>query len=214
MPKRRRGSRTARPWPPRRARHRPFDELVDEALATIPMPFAAALDEVAIVIADEPTPDQLRAQRAGARRDAVRPVRGRRRGPSGAPTGSPCPTGSRCSGCRSRRTSRIPTTSPTRSGSPSSTSSPITSASTTTGSTSSASTDGSAIDPTAGQEPPTRQAGHDAQDRREHEPDEHRDGEPPEAAARSGRRARPAGRGRGRSWRGSGPRTSRPAARR
>ena len=32
---------------------------MDEALATIPMPFAAALDEVAIVIADEPTPDQL-----------------------------------------------------------------------------------------------------------------------------------------------------------
>jgi len=32
---------------------------VDEALATIPMPFAAALDEVAIVIDDEPTTDQL-----------------------------------------------------------------------------------------------------------------------------------------------------------
>jgi predicted Zn-dependent protease with MMP-like domain len=61
MAKRRRGSRTAR----QRARpgisHRPFDALVDEALATIPMPFAAALDEVAIVIADEPTPDQLRS---------------------------------------------------------------------------------------------------------------------------------------------------------
>jgi predicted Zn-dependent protease with MMP-like domain len=37
--------------------HRPFEDLVDAALATIPMPFAAALDEVAIVIADEP-PDE------------------------------------------------------------------------------------------------------------------------------------------------------------
>lgn len=34
---------------------------MDEALATIPMPFAAALDEVAIVIADEPTAEQLAA---------------------------------------------------------------------------------------------------------------------------------------------------------
>ena len=40
-------------------RHRRFEDLVDEALATIPMPFAAALEEVAIVIDDEPTPDQL-----------------------------------------------------------------------------------------------------------------------------------------------------------
>lgn len=31
---------------------------MDEALATIPMPFAAALDEVAIVIEDEPTDQQ------------------------------------------------------------------------------------------------------------------------------------------------------------
>ena len=34
---------------------------MDEALAAIPMPFAAALDEVAIVIADEPTEEQRRA---------------------------------------------------------------------------------------------------------------------------------------------------------
>jgi predicted Zn-dependent protease with MMP-like domain len=60
MPKRRRGSRTARGREPSRlTRHRRFEDLVDEALATIPMPFAAALDEVAIVIDDEPTPDQL-----------------------------------------------------------------------------------------------------------------------------------------------------------
>ena len=61
MAKRRRGSRTARSRPRPATRHRRFDALVDEALATIPMPFAAALEEVAIVIADEPTPEQLRA---------------------------------------------------------------------------------------------------------------------------------------------------------
>ncbi len=61
MVKRRRGSRTAARRPPRSsARHRRFEDLVDEALADIPMPFAAALDEVAIVIDDEPSPDQLR----------------------------------------------------------------------------------------------------------------------------------------------------------
>jgi predicted Zn-dependent protease with MMP-like domain len=60
MPKRRRGSRTGRYRAPSRlTRHRRFEDLVDEALATIPMPFAAALDEVAIVIDDEPTLDQL-----------------------------------------------------------------------------------------------------------------------------------------------------------
>lgn len=56
MVKRRRGSRSARP----RARHRPFDELVAGALDAIPEPFAAALNDVAIVIADEPSADQLR----------------------------------------------------------------------------------------------------------------------------------------------------------
>jgi predicted Zn-dependent protease with MMP-like domain len=62
MPKRRRGSRLARgrrSAPP--DRHRRFEDLVEEAIAAIPMPFAAALDEVAIVIEDEPTPDQLAA---------------------------------------------------------------------------------------------------------------------------------------------------------
>ncbi len=61
MPKRRRGSRFAIRRPIRRARHRPFEALVDEAIASIPMPFAAALDEVAIVISDEPTDEQLGA---------------------------------------------------------------------------------------------------------------------------------------------------------
>ena len=54
MAKRRRGARTARPLP----RHRPFDELVAVALDAIPEPFASALDEIAIVIADEPTAEQ------------------------------------------------------------------------------------------------------------------------------------------------------------
>jgi predicted Zn-dependent protease with MMP-like domain len=63
MPKRRRGSRTARarrPQPP--TRHRRFEDLVAQAIAAIPMPFAAALDEVAIVIEDEPSLDQLAAK--------------------------------------------------------------------------------------------------------------------------------------------------------
>lgn len=62
MVKRRRGARSARPFA---ARHRPFDELVDRALDSIPMPFAAALAEVAIVIADDPSPDQRRENDLG-----------------------------------------------------------------------------------------------------------------------------------------------------
>lgn len=59
MVKPRRGARRARP---RATRHRPFESLVAEALATIPEPFRAALDEVAIVIDDEPSPEQRRAE--------------------------------------------------------------------------------------------------------------------------------------------------------
>ena len=59
MVKRRRGSRSA--GTRRRAsRHRPFESLVESALSTIPEPFASALDEVAIVIDDEPSADQRR----------------------------------------------------------------------------------------------------------------------------------------------------------
>src|SRR4029077_1989555 len=36
------------------------EALVERALATIPMPFAQALAEVAVVIADEPTREELR----------------------------------------------------------------------------------------------------------------------------------------------------------
>lgn len=57
MVKRRRGARSARP---RSSHHHPFEALVERALASIPEPFAAALDEVAVVIADEPTAEQLR----------------------------------------------------------------------------------------------------------------------------------------------------------
>jgi predicted Zn-dependent protease with MMP-like domain len=45
---------------PRAARHERFAHLVDRAVASIPSPFRAALDEIALVIADEPTRDQLR----------------------------------------------------------------------------------------------------------------------------------------------------------
>ena len=57
MAKRRRGSRSGRPHI---RQHRRFDELVGIALDAIPEPFAAALDEVAIVVADEPTAEQRR----------------------------------------------------------------------------------------------------------------------------------------------------------
>ena len=65
MVKRRRGSRTVQFLPARPDRHLPFEQLVDRALAGIPMPFAAALDQVAIVIEDAPTRDQLRSNDLG-----------------------------------------------------------------------------------------------------------------------------------------------------
>jgi predicted Zn-dependent protease with MMP-like domain len=55
MPKRRRVPRPrSRPRP-----HVGFDRLVERALAGIPSPFRECLNEVAIVIDDEPTRDQL-----------------------------------------------------------------------------------------------------------------------------------------------------------
>ena len=63
MAKRRRGSRTAHT---RSRRHRPFATLVGEALDSIPEPFAAALDEVAVVIDDEPSAEQRRENGLGA----------------------------------------------------------------------------------------------------------------------------------------------------
>ena len=62
MAKRRRGVQSART---RSRHHRPFESLVDLALASIPRPFAAALAEVAIVIADEPSAAQIRENEIG-----------------------------------------------------------------------------------------------------------------------------------------------------
>jgi predicted Zn-dependent protease with MMP-like domain len=58
MPKHRRGSRSAASRP--LDRHAPFERLVARALAGIPAPFRDALAEVAIVVDDEPTPQQRR----------------------------------------------------------------------------------------------------------------------------------------------------------
>jgi predicted Zn-dependent protease with MMP-like domain len=69
MPKRRRGIPAAELATRRRrreARHVRFESLVDRALAGIPMPFAAALHDVAVVIADEPSPEQRRENGLGA----------------------------------------------------------------------------------------------------------------------------------------------------
>jgi predicted Zn-dependent protease with MMP-like domain len=61
MPKQRRGPRHApRTRAVRRIHHDRFERLVDAALAAIPMPFRAALGEVAVVIDDVPTDEQLR----------------------------------------------------------------------------------------------------------------------------------------------------------
>ena len=61
MPKPRRGARGTR----RRDPSTSFERLVERALDRIPMPFAAALEEVAIVIDDEPSPDQRRENELG-----------------------------------------------------------------------------------------------------------------------------------------------------
>jgi predicted Zn-dependent protease with MMP-like domain len=58
MVKRRRGS--PRGIARSAARVRAFEQLVDRALAAIPEPYRQALGEVAVVIEDEPSPDQLR----------------------------------------------------------------------------------------------------------------------------------------------------------
>ena len=42
------------------ARVRGFEQLVDRALALIPDPYRRALGEVAVIVEDEPSPDQLR----------------------------------------------------------------------------------------------------------------------------------------------------------
>ena len=59
MVKQRRGARSA-PHRPRRTVHTRFDRLVDQAIASIPARFRVALDEIAVVIADEPSREQRR----------------------------------------------------------------------------------------------------------------------------------------------------------
>lgn len=63
MPKRRRGARSAIVQPLRR--HRRFEALVESALARIPPPFDRALEEVAVVIEDEPSPEHRREHGLG-----------------------------------------------------------------------------------------------------------------------------------------------------
>ena len=58
MTKRRRGSRRGEARAA--AELAAFERLVDRALVSIPEPFRAALDEVAIIVEDEPSPEQLR----------------------------------------------------------------------------------------------------------------------------------------------------------
>jgi predicted Zn-dependent protease with MMP-like domain len=71
MPKRRRGSiRAHRPGVARLARrHAAFEVIVERALDGIPLPFSRALQEVAVVIEDEPSDRQLREHGLG--RDEV-----------------------------------------------------------------------------------------------------------------------------------------------
>ena len=64
MPKRRRGS--PRGIARAAARALAFEALVDRALAGIPPPYREALREVAILIEDEPSPEQLRENDLGA----------------------------------------------------------------------------------------------------------------------------------------------------
>jgi predicted Zn-dependent protease with MMP-like domain len=58
MVKKRRGSDRGRTL--ERADREVFHDLVEQALASVPQPFARALDEVAIVVEDRPSPEQRR----------------------------------------------------------------------------------------------------------------------------------------------------------
>jgi predicted Zn-dependent protease with MMP-like domain len=60
MTKRRRGSRHAPRPHGRPIRPDRFESIVQRAIDGIPAPFRVALAEVAIVVADDPSPDQLR----------------------------------------------------------------------------------------------------------------------------------------------------------
>jgi predicted Zn-dependent protease with MMP-like domain len=69
MAKRSRGSARVRRRPVRTAGADRFEQLVGRALDAIPEPFAQALDEVAIVIDDEPSPAQRRESGLGPEDD-------------------------------------------------------------------------------------------------------------------------------------------------
>ena len=58
MAKRARGSPRGIAWSTARARA--FDQLVDRALSAIPDPYRQALREVAVIVEDEPSAEQLR----------------------------------------------------------------------------------------------------------------------------------------------------------
>jgi predicted Zn-dependent protease with MMP-like domain len=60
MVKQRRGSKSAHRRLGRSSGHARFDQLVDRAIASIPAQFRKDLDGVAVVIADEPSREQLR----------------------------------------------------------------------------------------------------------------------------------------------------------
>ena len=64
MVKRRRGSIRARPRV--RLRHEPFEDIVAGVLAEIPPPFNQALEDVAVVIEEAATREQLRDNGIGA----------------------------------------------------------------------------------------------------------------------------------------------------
>ena len=99
MPKRRRGYLPPPGSAARRPRQERFERLVERALARIPPPFVDVLDEVAIVIADEPTAEErprtswTRTTRSTACTKASPHGVGRGLGP--APTGSACTTAAR-----------------------------------------------------------------------------------------------------------------------
>jgi predicted Zn-dependent protease with MMP-like domain len=65
MAKRRRGSRHAPPGGARAPQPDAFEAIVQRALDGIPMPFRSALGEVAVVIADDPSPEQRRDNELG-----------------------------------------------------------------------------------------------------------------------------------------------------
>lgn len=65
MPKKPRGSSRRRRHPDRGLGATQFQALVERALDAIPEPFAGALDEVVVVVEDEPSPTQRREMGLG-----------------------------------------------------------------------------------------------------------------------------------------------------